>query len=121
MGSNSKLDQALIDLMEAFVEIEEKMASKFGDEEDSFTNALVETLETSIEGALEETDMSTSGFATFLSCLSEALEQLDPGAFEEDEEEEDEEEGSYEVDDDDVDIDEDDSDYEDEDEEEDDE
>ncbi len=113
MGTHSKLDQALIDLMEAFAEAEEKMEAKFGDDEDAFTNAMVETLETSIEGALEETDMSTSGFATFLSCLSEALEQLDPGAFEEDEEEEDDDDSAYEADDD-VEIDDDDVEVEDE-------
>ena len=107
-GNISKLDQALIDLIEAFSEVEEKIDAKFRDDEDAFQTAIVEAIETSVEAAIEETEFSTSSFATLLSSISEALESLDPSAFDEEEEEESEGEATYDIDDDDIDIDDDD-------------
>lgn len=120
--SFTKLDQALKDLIEAYSALEEEFDEKYGEDEDAFSSAMIEALETSIENAIDEQDSSTSVFATVLSSLSEALEQLDPAAFEESEEEEEEDE-DYDLDDvdyDDLDeegeIDEDDEDSEDDDE-----
>lgn len=86
-SSYAKLDQALKDLIEAYTELDEELEEKYGDDEDSFSHAMIEALETSIESAIEEYDTSTSSFATVLSSLTEALEQLDPSAFDEDESE----------------------------------
>lgn len=86
--SSSKLNQALIDLIEAFTALDEEMSEKFGDDEDSYAGALIETLETTIEAAIDEQEVSTNAIAGLLSSLSQALEQIDPSAFEEEEEEE---------------------------------
>lgn len=82
--SFSKLDQALKDLVEAYTNLISELESKYGDEdEDALSAAIIEALETSIEGAIDEQDSSTTNFAEMLSALSEALEQLDPAAFDE--------------------------------------
>ncbi len=86
-----KLDEALQNLVEAYIELEDQITEKVGDDEDAFTHSIIEALETSIETAIEEHDFSTNGFAAILSNLTEALEQLDPVAFDDDEEEDDEE------------------------------
>jgi hypothetical protein len=79
------LDQALKDLIESYAELDEETEEKFGDDEESYSHAVIEVLETSIESALEEHDISTTLFANILSNLTEALEQLDPAAFEDEE------------------------------------
>ncbi|MBL7662977.1 hypothetical protein JNK13_09525 [bacterium] len=107
----TKLDQALADLIEAYVGLESDMETKFSDDADAFQSAMTETLETAIETALEEQDASTSTFATMLSLLSEALETLDPSAFDEETEEAADEDEDYD-DDEDIDIDEDEEDLE---------
>lgn len=86
-----KLDDALKDLVEAYIELEDQITEKVGDDEDAFTHAIIEALETSIESAIEEHDFSTTGFAAILSNLTEGLEQLDPVAFDDDEEEDEDE------------------------------
>lgn len=83
----TKLDQALKDLIEAYNELEEEVGEKYEDDEDAYAHAIIEALETSVESAIEEHDSSTTQFATILSNLTEALEQLDPSAFDEDESE----------------------------------
>jgi len=72
-------------LLEAFSELEEEVEEKFGDDEDSFENAVIEMLETSLEQAIDDTGISTAVTASMLSSLSEALEQLDPDAFSDEE------------------------------------
>ena len=111
--AKSKLDQALIDLIEAYTELEAELDKKFADDEESYAAALIETIETSVEAAIEDQDASTGSFASLLSSMTEALEQLDPSAFEGGEEEDDDDE--YEADDDDVDLDDDDLDEDDDD------
>ena len=109
--AKSKLDQALSDLIEAYVALESELDEKHGDDEDSFATALVEVLETSIEAAIENQDVSTTVFASMLSTFTEALEQLDPSAFEnegEDDEEYESDDSDYDVDDDEIDLDDDD-------------
>ncbi len=88
--SFSKLDQALKDLVEAYAELESDLEAKHGEDEESLSAALIEALETGVEGALEEHDYSSSSFAGLLSMLTEALEQLDPAAFEGEESEDEE-------------------------------
>jgi hypothetical protein len=88
-SSSAKLDQALSDLIEAFTELEIELDGKFGEDEDTYSSALIETLEAAIENALDEQDSNTTVVATLLSTLTEALEELDPSAFDEIEEESD--------------------------------
>ncbi len=85
MSAFANLDQALKDLIESYTELEEETEQTHGDDEDSYSQAIIEALETSVETAIEEHDVSTTTFATILSHLTEALEQLDPSAFEDEE------------------------------------
>ena len=50
--SFSKLDQALKDLIEAYGQIEEEYSDKFAEDEESYSAAIMEVLETSIESAI---------------------------------------------------------------------
>ena len=97
--SYAKLDQAIKDLVEAYAELEEDATEKHGEDEEAFGAAIVEALETSIEGAMEEYDISSGAFASLLSVMTEALEQIDPAAFEggtaEEEEEDVDDDGDY--------------------------
>lgn len=77
-----KLDQALKDLIEAYVDLDKEIALKNNDDEDAYSSAMIETLETSIESALEDQDVESKFFANMITFLSDALEQLDPVAFE---------------------------------------
>ena len=90
MGKKSgRLEQAIVDLIEAYAELEAGAEEKYSDDEESYASTMIEGLETSIESAIDEGDISTGQFAAMLANLSEALEQLDPSAFESDEEEDD--------------------------------
>jgi len=82
MSTYANLDQALKDLIESYTELEAVTEGNFGGDEEGFSQSIIEVLETSVETALEEHDVSTTTFATILSHLTEALEQLDPSAFE---------------------------------------
>jgi hypothetical protein len=96
MGKSSgRLEQAIIDLIESYAALESSAEEKHGDDEDSYAHAMIESIETSLESAIDEGDISTGQFAAMLANLSEALEQLDPSAFEgEDDEEEDDDDVS---------------------------
>ena len=48
-SSSAKLDQALADLIEAFTELEIELDGKFGEDEDTYTSAIIETVEAAIE------------------------------------------------------------------------
>ena len=99
--SFSKLDQALKDLVESYASLVSELENKHGEEdEEALSAAIIEAIETSIEGAIDEQDSSTSEFAELISALSEALEQLDPAAFNETTEEEEEDDEDYGDDDD---------------------
>lgn len=102
-NSYAKLDQALKDLVEAFAEVETELEEKHGEDEEALSHAVIEALETAVEGALEEHDYSSSSFAGLLSLLTEALEQLDPAAFEDEGEEYDMSEVEYDLEEGDVD------------------
>lgn len=102
-STHKKLDTALKDLLEAYTELESELDSKYGDDEDAFTSNLVEILEGSIESAIDDQDSSTSSVASMISSLTEALETLDPSAFEGETEEE-EEDDEYETEDEEIDY-----------------
>jgi hypothetical protein len=85
-----RLDQAMKDFIEAYLQIQDELETKHGDDEDSVANGVTESIETAIESALEEHDISTGSMATILSNMTEALESLDPSAFDDDEEEDEE-------------------------------
>ncbi len=91
--SASNLEQALVELIDGYIELESSSNKAYGDDEDSFSNSIIEGLETSLDAAIEESNISTTEFATLLANLSEALEQIDPSAFEEDVFDEDEDNG----------------------------
>lgn len=105
-SSTKKLDQALIDLASAYSELETQLTEKHGDDQEALAGALVEVLEAAIDTALEEEGISTGRFASMLTAVTEALEQIDPSAFDEGGEEEYE----YDIDDSDIDLDDDDDD-----------
>ena len=90
--SHNKLEQALKDLIEAYAALEQELEEKHGDDEDAFSHEICEALETAIETAIEDSDSTPSFLATLLSNTSQALEQIDPNAFEASDEEEYEEE-----------------------------
>ena len=79
-----KVDTALRELLEAFAELEQDLDEKHGDDEDAYQNILAETMEGSIETAVEESGTSTTLVATLISSLSDGLESLDPSAFDDD-------------------------------------
>lgn len=103
-NSVSKLNQALKDLVESYLAIDEEYQTKFEDDEDAYASAMIEVLENGIEGAIDEVDASSAAVASMISALSEALEQLDPSAFDEDAEEFDADDAEYEGDEDDLEI-----------------
>jgi hypothetical protein len=80
----NRLEQAILAVIESYTALEAVVESKYGDDEDSYSNAIIEALEASIESAIDDGDIGTNQFATILSNLNEALEQLDPSAFEDD-------------------------------------
>lgn len=82
-NSLERLEQALKDLIEAYSDVEEEIDDKFGDDEEKFSIAMIESMEGAIENAVEEQGYSTSAFAALVGTLSEGLESLDPSAFEE--------------------------------------
>ena len=83
MGDSfAKLDQALKDLIEAYVALDTEISAKHSDDDEAYANAMTEVLETSIESALEEQDQETKFFANMITLLSDALESIDPVAFE---------------------------------------
>jgi len=92
--SIKKLDQAIKNLIEAYSKVEEEFDEKYADDPETFETQLLETIESSIESAIDEQGSTTAIFASILSSFSEALEQLDPSAFEEVEDDDD-----YEIDD----------------------
>lgn len=86
MDTNEKLSQAFMDLIDAYTLLEDELEEKYPDDEDAYAQSLVEGLESSIEAAIEEHGFNTNSFATIISVVTEALEQLDPSAFDEDDE-----------------------------------
>jgi hypothetical protein len=119
-----KIIDALTQLMEAFVELRDSIEeSEEGegeeeseledDEEGGHQSRLVSEFRTALDSVIEAEDFSPDDFASLISSLTEALEEVDPTIFEDEGEEEDEEyeeedDEDYGEDDEDYDLDEDD-------------
>lgn len=140
MRAAEKLIEALTLFVEGFALLQESVESDYGSrEEEAFDEegeselsleidaAIVTEMRAAIETVMETEDLSAEEFATAISTLSEALEEIDPDVFETEETEdayESDEDVEYEDDDEDygeIDDDDDDEEYYEEDEEEDDE
>ena len=98
-NSVSKLEQALRELIEAYGELEEKFKEKYQDDVDAISAAVVEAFEPAVDEAIDYQDSSTGKFAEILTYLQEALEQLDPSAFEGENEDEDDDDDDYDLED----------------------
>ena len=120
-----KIIDGLAQLLEGFAELEQLVAEDFhgsgsaiSDDEDEakaeIETAIVQEIKAAVESVLETENYETEEFATMISALTEALEEIDPEVFVSPEEI-----ASDDVDEDDLDVDEDeDEDEEDEDEDE---
>lgn len=99
---NTKLDQAFSELLQAFAELENELDKKFADDEEGFSTAILEAIESAIDTAIEDTDSSTGAVAQVLAAFTEALEEIDPSAFDE-VEDDDEDDSDYDLEDADID------------------
>ena len=112
-----KIIEALTQLMEGYIELQESVERDFGgregDDETELSSevdsALVTEVRAAIESVMEEEDYSAEEFASVISMVTDALEEIDPDVFdqEEEDEEDDEDEDEDEDDDDDEDFDDD--------------
>lgn len=119
---SEKITDALAELMEAFAELQQSVSKsiKDGDDDDDTDEndedkvmsaeqdeALVAEVRTALESALESEDVSPEEFATLLSSLTEALEEIDPDVFREEATQDvNDETDAEDVDDEDIDLDE---------------
>ena len=97
--NDTKLEQAFSELIQAFVALEEQMEKKHSDDDDAYSSAIIESVESAIDTALEEQEINTSNIAQMLAVFTEVLEEVDPAAFEDLGEDEDNDE-DYDLDDD---------------------
>lgn len=98
----ARLEQAFSELIQAFIALEEQMEKKYADDDDAYSSAVIESVESAIDSALEEQEISTSSIAQMLAVFTEALEEVDPAAFEDiGEDDEDEDSDDYDLDEDD--------------------
>jgi len=137
-----KIIEALTQLMEGYVELQQSVERDFGapahgasasgasasgaagedDAEGELSSevdtAIVTEIRAAVESVMEDEDYSAEEMASVISMLTDALEEIDPDVFDSDEEGEDEESEDHEEsedDEDDVDLDEEDDDDEDDD------
>ena len=80
-SSVSKLDQAMKDLLDAYISLEDQVDANHSEDDDAFSSAILEALEIAIESALDKMEVPSQTMAALVSAMSEALEQLDPSAF----------------------------------------
>ncbi|RMG43197.1 MAG: hypothetical protein D6719_04300 [Candidatus Dadabacteria bacterium] len=98
--SSEKIIEALSMLMEGFSELQESVEQEFGkdsllddleeEEEENGVNeeidaAIVTEIRAAIETVMETDDYSTEEFATLVSTMTDALEEIDPDVFEDEE------------------------------------
>lgn len=114
-----KIIHALTQLLDGYSELIDSIQSDYegtkNTDEDEVSAemdaAAVTEMRTAIESVLEAEDLSPEDFAGALSCVTEALEEIDPSVFEPEEEESvDEDDLDADDDDDDDDLDDDDDD-----------
>lgn len=131
--ATEKIIDALTQLVEGFAELQQGLEDDFdpegadddskeeSDEEESSSDledALVTEVRSAVEAVIENEDCAPEDLASIVSALTDALAEIDPELFsqeEEEEEKEEEDEDLEEEDEDDDDIDLDDDDYEDDD------
>lgn len=114
----AKIIEALTQLMEGYVELQQSVERDFGSREgedegelsSEVDTAIVTEVRAAVESVMEDEDYSAEEMASVISMLTDALEEIDPDVFnqDEDDEEEEEDEDEDEDDDDDTDLDEDD-------------
>lgn len=117
-SSFDKFHNAVRDLLESYAKLEQDLEAEAEGDEEVLAASIAENAETAIESAMDDLDVEGSQVGELLSALSDALEAVDPAAFEGYEEDDSNEESS-ERDDNTVDYDEMDEDEDDEDEDED--
>ncbi len=129
--ATEKLTTALSQLVEAYTELQEEVSEKLNSEDTGYEadddnnnetdekstdkimseidTAMVSELKLAIDSVIDSDDVSTEEFATIITTVVDALEELDPNCFsvenEELEEEEEDDDEKFDEDDDDVDID----------------
>ncbi len=109
----AKIIEALTQLMEGYVELQQSVERDFGSREgedegelsSEVDTAIVTEVRAAVESVMEDEDYSAEEMASVISMLTDALEEIDPDVFSQDEDEEEEDEDE---DDDDTDLDEDD-------------
>ncbi|MDR2337122.1 MAG: hypothetical protein LBE20_00525 [Deltaproteobacteria bacterium] len=79
---NAKLEQAFSEIIQAFIALEEQLEKKYSDDDEAYSSAMVETIESVLDSILEEGDITTTNIAQMLAVFTEALEEIDPNAFE---------------------------------------
>ena len=114
-----RLTESLTELLEAFVELQDSVESELDSDssvtEDQYSSeelesGLVNEVRNALELVLESDEFKVDDVATLISCITEALEEIDPSIFLQ---EDDEDEGLSSMDDDDDYLDDDDDDYDD--------
>ena len=111
-----KIIEALTQLMEGYVELQQSVERDFGGREGAeegelsseVDSAIVTEVRAAVESVMEDEDYSAEEMASVISMLTDALEEIDPDVFNQEEEDEEEEEDDEDEDDDDTDLDEDD-------------
>ena len=98
--NDAKLEQAFSELIQAFVTLEEQMEKKYSDDDDAYSSAIIENVESAIDTALEEQEINTSNIAQMLAVFTEVLEEVDPAAFEELGDEDEDSDEDYDLDED---------------------
>lgn len=112
-----KIIEALTQLMEGYVELQQAVERDFGgrdSDDDSELSSEVDTaivteIRAAVESVMEDEDYSAEEMASVISMLTDALEEIDPDVFDQDDEdeaEEEEEDEDEDEDDEDLDLDE---------------
>ncbi|NLF25838.1 MAG: hypothetical protein GX589_09320 [Deltaproteobacteria bacterium] len=104
--ASEKIIDALTQLMEGFNELQEKAQADYATEEDEdaaetelevgseIDATVVSEMRAALEAVIDTEDVTPEEVAAAISCLTEALEEIDPDVFEISEEEESEEDDS---------------------------
>ena len=77
----AKLEAQLKDFAEVYKSVRAKLCVQHGDDDDAVDSAMVEILTSAMESVIDELEFDTADLATFAGCLMEAVEVLDPSAF----------------------------------------
>ncbi len=79
---NAKLEQSFNELIQAFSSLTAQLEKKYEEDDEACSTAIIEAIGTVIESAIEESDVTTGSIAQMLAVFTEALEEIDPDAFE---------------------------------------